>query len=157
MESAHTNTHQHNIHSITGRAIKAGFSGWMRSCEYPQKFNHNTVQTCSAEEEKNKKQPNQFPVDVCFLLVMFDLEFTFICSKATKSRCNGCLRHCKPQYLACPRRILPLAESESSLTSQCRSPGWCSARAGWRGRRTDETGPPKFWFDPALLPLLFGA
>lgn len=78
---------------------------------------------------------NQFPIVFC-LLVLFDLEFTFICSKAPRSRCNGCLRHCKPPYLACPRRISALAGSEHSLTLWHWSPGQGSARAGWRGRRS---------------------
>lgn len=105
----------------------------MRSHKYPPKFNHNIVQACSAEKIK----PNQFPIDVCFLPVMFLLEFTSICSKAPRSRCNGCLRRCKPQYIWLIRGgfYLWLDVNTVSLPGAgalCR----VSARAGWRGRRT---------------------
>lgn len=76
----------------------------------------NSVTTLHRHTVLRRKKINQFPIDVCFLLVMLDLEFTFICSKAPRRRGNGCLRHCKPQYLACPWRILTLAGSEHSLT-----------------------------------------
>lgn len=65
---------------------------------------------------RRKRKINQSPIGVCFLLVMLDVEFTFICSNAPRRRGNGCLSHCKPQCLACLWRILPLAGSEHSLT-----------------------------------------
>lgn len=64
----------------------------------------NSITTSYGHAEL-KKPPQSIPHS--FPLVMFDLEFTFICSKAPRCRYNGCLRRCKPQYLACPRRILP--------------------------------------------------
>lgn len=50
---------------------------------------------------------NQFPADVFLLFAPFDLEFTFICSTAPRSKCHGCLRHSKPQYQKCPMRSSP--------------------------------------------------
>lgn len=104
---------------------------------------------------RQKKQPNQFPVDVdFFFLLMFDLEFTFICSKAPRSQCNGCLRHCKPQHSTsgCPRRILPLAKNEQDLTSWPRHPAWCQRGIGvgaeWRTSHfCFGHAPPIFRFD----------
>lgn len=67
----------------------------MQGCKYPQY--HNPLQTCNAGWEVCGGL-NQFPADVFLLFAPFDLEFTFICFTAPRSKCNGCLRHSKPQY-----------------------------------------------------------
>lgn len=97
--------------TFTARAIRAFFFfEWMQGCKYPQY--HNPLQTCNPGWRVGWEWEvcgglNQFPADVFLLFAPFDLEFTFICSTAPRSKRNGCLRHSKPQYQKCPMRSSP--------------------------------------------------
>lgn len=135
-------THKHISIAFTESQAEplSRFFGGLESRKYPKEFNHNIVRSHGGRGEKQTITS----LHVCSLLLMFDLEFTFISSKAPRSRCNGCLTHCKPWYLACPQRIVPLAGSEHIHTLWRRSLG--QGRAGGEGGVwLGETGISKLW------------
>lgn len=144
----HTNKHRHCIHRITSRTIK------LFGLRAVNILRNSITLSCGRavqRRKEKKKKTNQFQIDVCFLVDMFDLEFTFICSKAPRSRCNGCLRHYKPPYLACPMRIyLWLEVSIVSFPGTGGLARKAKDRSEWEGNGRDETGT-KCWVDPGVI------
>lgn len=130
----------------------------MQSSTYTQKVTR-PYRPGRAVGKKKKPNPINSPWMLIFFLLMFDLEFTFICSKAARSPCNGCLRHCKPQHQVVQEGFylwlkMNTRRSHFLAHTSCLVPEWdLGVGAAWRSSHfcvCPGVAPPIFRFDLSI-------